>query len=331
VGSLLAFASALAYSCMYFLVRSGVRKGDPDGGAFITTLINVLMLAAAVLLVTIVAAPPDWDPTGIFWFAVAGMLGTFSGRILLFAGLRRIGPVRAASLTNTAPVVTIGAAVVLLGERLSPAALVAVVLVLIGLGILTWEAFQMQGPGGTDADAEDGPVVKAPSSETGPVVAPANDRRSRVYQRMGTPAVLGLLFAGLSAVSFGLARVARRVGLDEMPDPLIGSLVGATIALASSLLLQAGQGRVSSVVLASVREVRWRLWLAGVCSTIGLLTFFIAIQLAPLAHVAVIAASETIPTLIIGSLIMRKSERLSIRIAIPALCVFAAGVLIALS
>jgi len=43
MGSLFALLSALAYSVMYFLIRAGVRRGDLDGGAFVTTAVNVIL------------------------------------------------------------------------------------------------------------------------------------------------------------------------------------------------------------------------------------------------------------------------------------------------
>lgn len=331
MGSLLAFTSALSYSAMYFLVRSGVRKNDLDGGAFVTTLCNVILLVTAVGTVSLLGSPPSWEATGLSWFVAAGLLGTFIGRILLFAGPRRIGPVRTASITNTAPIITIGIAVVALGEELSSTAIVAVVLVLIGLTVLTLEAFQTsdQTIGRTSDEAAEAAVQ---ATDEKPVVHRPGRRETtrRVIVRFGTPAIVGLGLAALSAVSFGTARVTRRIGLDTMPDPLVGAMVGASTALVSNLLFQAWQGRLGSVVLDSLRDVRVRLWLAGVCSTIGLLTFFLALRLEPLSHVAVIAASETIITLVVGSLLFRKSERLSIRAAIPALCVFAGGILVAL-
>lgn len=249
----------------------------------------------------------------------------------MFAGLRRIGPVRTASITNTAALITIGIAVVALGEELSSTAIIAVVLVLIGLSVLTLEAFQTsdQTIDRTSAEAaEAGSLAndEEPGSTDPAGVRPAGERSSGSARRRS----LGLGWRRCRRFSFGTARVARRLGLDTMPDPLVGAMVGASSALVSNLLFQAWQGRLGGVVLDSLRDVRIRLWLAGVCSTIGLLTFFLALRLEPLSHVAVIAASETIITLVLGSLLLRRSERLSIRVAIPALCVFAGAILVAL-
>jgi uncharacterized membrane protein len=143
--------------------------------------------------------------------------------------------------------------------------------------------------------------------------------------------VVGLLFSAFSAASFGSARVTRRIGMDTMPDPLVGAMVAAIAALSSQLLMQAGQRRIRSVVIDAFRNVRPMLWLGGVASTIGLLMFFIAIRLAPLTHVAVIAASETVITMMLSWLLFRRQESLPPRVILAAASVFGAGVLVALS
>jgi drug/metabolite transporter (DMT)-like permease len=69
--------------------------------------------------------------------------------------------------------------------------------------------------------------------------------------------------------------------------------------------------------------------LAGALSALGLLTFFAALTFAPLAQVAVIAASETILTLLLTSIFLRRTERFSLRLLVPAGCIFAGAVVIA--
>jgi uncharacterized membrane protein len=152
-----------------------------------------------------------------------------------------------------------------------------------------------------------------------------DDRRPRP-----SPALAGLAFSGLSALSFGLSRVARQVGLRSMPDPIVGAMIGSVTALASNLVLQASQGRIRSVVIDAFRHPRPLLWLAGVCSTLGLLFFFLAIQHAPLAHVAIVSSSETVLTMMISWLLFRRREILSLRVVLAAVAVFGAGALISL-
>jgi len=322
LGSLLGLASAVSYSAMYFLVRAGVRRTDLDGGAFVTTVVNAVLLVAAVLIIALAGSAPAWRLEALIWFTIAGFLGTFTGRVFMLAGLRRIGPVRTASITNTAPVVTIALSVLLLGEVLSGWAIVAAVLVLTGLGLLALDAFSIPAPipnrssDGVSGDSAGG-SSRAASGTPGP------DR--------ATPAVFGLVLSTLSATSFGTARTARRVGFDYMPDPLVGSMVGAIAALISNVLLQARQGRIRSVVLGSFRDVRPALWAAGVCSTLGLVFFFAALQFSPLSHVAVVTASETVITMMMSRVLFPQRESLSARVLVAASCVFGAGVMIALS
>ena len=328
MGSLLALLSALFYSIMYFLVRAGVRKGDLDGGAFVTTTVNVILLTSVVAILWLAGDPPDWDLTGLAWFAIAGILGSFFGRVLLLAGMHRMGPVRSVSIVNTAPIVTIGAAVLVLGEQLSDTALLAVVLVFAGLGLL-----------GADAFVTPDPAMRRDRAAPLPTGAPDPGREAAETGRglpwgrgrpAPSPALAGLAYAGLSALSFGLGRVARQVGLRAMPDPLVGAMVGSIAALATNLARQTGQGRIRSVVIDNFRDPRPLLWVAGTCSTLGLLFFFLALEHAPLAHVAVVSSSETVITMLLSWLLFRRREILTLRVVLAALAVFGAGALIAL-
>ena len=333
MGTLLAFASAVSYSLMYILVRTGVRAGDPDGGGFVTTLVNVVLLGAATLVVSVWAGPPSLEVAGLAGFAAAGFFGTFVGRILLFAAVHRVGPVRAASIANMAPLVTVGVAVVVIGESLSPAAIAAVGLLVAGLVMLIDEAQRTDHESQPDGSRD--PLlwtVEAGAHDEGGVLGRrAGEMLEGMRRAVTAPAMVGLALAGGAAVAFGLSRSSRKLGIDVMPDPLFGAMTGALVALALTVLLEAMRGRVRLVLHSTIRDPRPRVWAAGVMSTVGLLTFFIAITFAPLAHVAVIAASETVVTLVLGVILLGTAERLSRRVAVPALLVFGAGVLIALS
>jgi drug/metabolite transporter (DMT)-like permease len=309
-GALLALASASCYSAMYFLVRAGVRRADLDGGAFVTTVVNATLLAGGTVVVAVVGGAPNWNLTAVFWFAVAGVLGTFGGRVLMMAGLRRIGPVRTASIANTAPILTITISVLILGERLSSGAVVAAGMVLVGLGVLALDAFGISDPVLS-------PAVMGPGAGT--------------TSRRTSPAVVGLGLSVLSALTFGVGRATRRVGIDYMPDPLVGAMIGAVAALIFQLALQVSQRRIRSVVLGAFRDIRPALWLGGVASTLGLLTFFAAIQLAPLSYVAVVASSETMITMIVSWVLFRRRDALSTRVVFAAILVFGASVLVTIS
>jgi len=328
MGSLLAFISAICYAVGYLLVRTGVKPGDPDGGAFVTTVFNAVLLGGAAAIVLLLGAPVTFVPAGVAWFAVAGVLGPFAGRILMFAGIHRVGPARAAAVVNSAPIITVFLAVTVLGETLSPADMIAVALVVTGLVVLMAEAFQEAGAR-PRADrmpfppTADDPVLEASVAERARTAA-ADFRR-----RYGTALVIGILAAAGSAVAFGFARTARRLGLEFIPEALMGAALGAMAGLLTHVVVQGAQGRLGLLVRSSIRQPRPRLWIAGTLSALGLFSFFAALTFAPLAHVAVIAASETILTLLMTSIFLRRTERFSPRLLIPAGCIFAGAILIA--
>jgi drug/metabolite transporter (DMT)-like permease len=90
-------------------------------------------------------------------------------------------------------------------------------------------------------------------------------------------------------------------------------------------------GRASLVFRASFSNFRAYFWLAGLTTSIGQLAFFTAIMFAPVAHVSVIAASETLLTIFLAALFIGQSENISRRIIVAALFVFVGAVVIALS
>jgi drug/metabolite transporter (DMT)-like permease len=327
MGSLLAFISAASYASGYLLVRTGVKPGDPDGGAFVTTVVNAALLGSAAIVALALAGPVALAPAGIAWFAVAGVLGPFTGRILMFAGIHRLGPARAAAVVNSAPLITVFLAVTVLGATLSAADLVAVGLVIVGLATLMAEAFQEAGSVDDERFAA-GPTSDDPALDAS-VMERARSAAVDFRRRYGTAMMIGILLAGGSAISFGFARTARRLGLDWIPDPLIGAAAGAAFGLLTHLVVQGAQGRLTLLVRSTVLDPRPRLWLAGALSALGLLTFFAALTFAPLAQVAVIAASETILTLLLTSIFLRRTERFSLRLLVPAGCIFAGAVVIA--
>ena len=127
LGIALGLLSAVAYA-IYILISSQLT---PRAGAIPAT--TVVVLAAATVLSTIVAIRgPQFPTTGAGWAAVAGLaivstvvaIGTF------FAGLERIGPAEASTISTIEPVVTVALAAVILGETVSPIQLLGGILIL---------------------------------------------------------------------------------------------------------------------------------------------------------------------------------------------------------
>ena len=127
LGIALGLLSAVAYA-IYILISSQLT---PRAGAIPAT--TVVVLAAATVLSTImVVRGPQFPTSPAGWAAIAGLavvstviaIGTF------FAGLERIGPAEASTISTIEPVVTVALAAVILGETVAPIQLLGGILIL---------------------------------------------------------------------------------------------------------------------------------------------------------------------------------------------------------
>ena len=127
LGIVLALASALIYSG-YIVASSRLTPAVPVLSATTT----VTLAAGSVLVALAAVRPPHFPATGAGWAAILAiaLLGSVVGIMTLFAGLRRVGPSTAATLSTVEPAVAVGLAVVVLGERFSPGQAVGAVLIL---------------------------------------------------------------------------------------------------------------------------------------------------------------------------------------------------------
>lgn len=337
VGVVLALGGALGFSFMNVFVRKGVRRDDPDNGLLITMLINLGIFALLAIIIVITGAAPVFSVAGGFWFVASGLSATFLGRLTLFGGIRNIGAARAAAIKNATPLVTVTLALTFLGERLSLIDGGGVLLVLIGLAALITESLRSApGPlgGGIEAHLVD-PIESAFESEALAEAGLWDRTRSlagRTVAMITEPSnrrvVLGVSFSILAALFFGSGHAFRKVGMDLMPNAVIGALIGTATALTTYLLSEAVRGDVASVIRNSLTSVRPWFWAAGVAGAFGQLAFFAALAFAPVSHVAVVAGSETVLTIIIAAILAGRTEAITRRVVLPAILVFAGAALI---
>jgi drug/metabolite transporter (DMT)-like permease len=337
MGVLLALVGALAFSFMNVFIRKGVRPGDTDNGVLMSMLVNVALFSVLLVVLLLTVGIDRWSSVGFAWFVVAGLASTYLGRQALFGGIRHIGAARAAAVKNATPLVTLVIALTFLGERLVPLATAGIVLVLVGLFALVRESLRA-GPRSMDADREADPVEDAFESEAiaeagvwdrtrdlaGRTVAMINATSRRT-------ALLGIGLAALAAIFFGSGHAFRKVGMDLWPDPLVGAAIGSWTATVAYLATAAIRGQLGAVVTATVGTYRPYFIAAGVAGTVGQLSFFAALNFAAVSYVSVVAASETVLTIILAAVLAGRIEAITRRVVLPSLAVFGGAALIALS
>jgi drug/metabolite transporter (DMT)-like permease len=154
----LAIASPVIYTA-YILVGERVMGSVPALAAS-----AVIITGAAFAFCVLAAANHElaFPTTAGGWAVVVGLavFPTMLAISLFLAGLPRVGAARAALLSTWEPVVTVGLAVILLGDRLSLFQVLGGILVL--LAVVVVQGTQLWNPGAPDGAAReiDGAAVK---------------------------------------------------------------------------------------------------------------------------------------------------------------------------
>lgn len=319
--------SALGFSFLNVVIRKSAQPGESDTAMFFTTLFSVAALSPAAALVVAAGDTPGWSTAGVLWFVAAGVLASFLGRAALFAGIGYVGSSRAAAVKNTAPIVTVVVAIVFLGERLSALGTVGVGLTFLGLLLLCLEAFQRHRADRKNGEDE-GVVDEDPPSEC----LEEDDAGERAGRLSVTSYVMsGTLSSVLAAAFFGLGQAARKVGIDHMPNALLGATIASWTALIVYLVVSAARGRLGGLLEGCFGKINRYLLLAGLAVTVGQLGFFVAITYASVSYVSTVAASETLLTVFLAAIFIGRSEAITRRVVLAAVAVFAGAAIIALS
>lgn len=295
MGVAFAVISAVLYSANYIFIQLGMRRSK-DNGAFISlvsccaTLI-LLFLVSMILTSKEVSKPSGWV---FFYFAAAGFFTAFLGRTSLFAGIRRIGSPRAASIKNAAPIFTIIVAVALLGENIDPLSGLGIFIV---MGALLWQSYR-------DFIQFSGSLV-----------------------RQGK---IGIGLSVLSAVFFGLGQGARKQGISIYADPLAGALIGVIFALFSFMVSEIVLNRRYDTMLNSIKDINGYFILAGFVTALAQISFFISLLFINVSYTSVIAAIEPVVTVLLAKIFLRGEEKIDFQIVLTALLVFLGTVVIVL-
>ncbi len=129
-GILLALAAAVIYSG-YILVGSRLMPHASAIGAS-----TIVITAAALVYIGIVAVRgPVFPSTLPGWGAVVAiaLISTVLSIVTFFAGLERVGPSKASTLSTLEPVVSVGLAILVLGEALNPFQILGGALILVAV------------------------------------------------------------------------------------------------------------------------------------------------------------------------------------------------------
>ncbi|ELZ80988.1 hypothetical protein C453_18665 [Haloferax elongans ATCC BAA-1513] len=181
---LFALVTAFAFAVSTVLVRVGVRESSPLAALVVTMAVNVAVLWGLSLVWYDVSV----DLWSWRWFILAGIFAPALGRLANYIGIQRVGANLVSPITNMNPLVSVGLAIVLLGERLPIPGYVGVVLAVAGGVVLA----SVRGDGINRVRRTD------------------------------------LLFPLFGALTYGTVQIFRKIGTDLVAEPTIGAAVNLT-------------------------------------------------------------------------------------------------------
>ena len=196
-GKVLALMTAICFGINPVLLKLGfARKGRSDVAVVIGLAITVPVYLAIAPLVGGISFAHMTLPA-VVGFVLGGLFGGGIGRRWMYLAIEKIGASPAAAIKNAAPVITTALAILFLGERVSLLHWLAIVTIVAGITLITWQ----KGLG------------------------------ARHMLSVGVLAALG------SALSYGVRPLFLKYGLDAANLPLTGALIGAVAALVYAAVL----------------------------------------------------------------------------------------------
>ena len=276
----LAAAAAFCFASAAVAFKRGIGTNSLSTALTVSLPVIIVTTGAFVLF-----DPPDAITAGsVGWFVVGGLAGDGLARASFIGAVDRLGPSTATPIqTASYPVIALVGGVVFLAESVTGWRVVGAALIVAGI----WSVAGPQAPAGHESAAG-----------------------ARHHWRWA------YLLPVLAGVSFGVADVVRKVGLEDTPHAAFGATVGgATAAL------------TWGVVIGSVPRIRRSLTLgpgwgwfafAGVFVGFGLLAAFAAIEADDVSVVGPIILSQPLFVVMLSALFLREHEVLTFRLMVGA-------------
>lgn len=200
---LFALVTAFAFAASTVLVRIGVRESSPLAALVVTMAVNVVVLWT-------ISGAQDGVSVDLWawrWFILAGVFAPALGRLANYVGIQRVGVNLVSPISNMNPLVSVGLAVGVLGERLSPVGYAGVILSVVGGVILA----SVRGDGTARVQRTD------------------------------------LLFPVFGAFAYGTVQIFRKIGTTLVDEPTVGAAVNLTTSLVLVVTGLTVTGRLGSL------------------------------------------------------------------------------------
>jgi drug/metabolite transporter (DMT)-like permease len=299
MGELFAILSAVLFAIANITVSRGASAQSEDNGAFLSIVLTALLSGAMYTWGYSAKGVPAITSAGLYWFAAAGLLTVFLGRVLVYASVQYLGAVRASAVKRLNPFFAVLIAVLVLGEPLSAGLVVGMALIFSSFVLLIQQS-----------------LVGARRIEDAAI--PERNLWRRTRRAFTTAGNLGYFYGPVSALSYAIGYVGRKQGLLEIPDPFFGTMVGAIVGVLAFLLTALFVNSYRTALRSALTRFNGWLLAAGVFSSLGQICTFIALDYTTISRVALISAMEVFITMFLSVWIFRSRERLGVAVVSAA-------------
>lgn len=301
MGELLAFLSACCFAASNVTVMRGINSTAENNGAFLSILMTTVI---ACTLWVGQGISGGWTPLngdGVLWFAGAGVLTIFIGRVFLYASVQHLGAVRASAVKRLNPLFSVVLGVVLLGEAFDYAMLAGLVLIGASFGVLIRQSLQ----------------AAAASATSAPVAKP--DWRNTLGN-------LGFFYGPVSALAYAFGYVGRKQGLLAIPDAAFGTMLGSMVGALVFVIMARFVDSYRVAVRQTFTKFNGWLWAAGLLSSAGQLLYFGALSHTTISRAAMISSMEAFVSIFLTVVFTRSVKHLT-GATLLAVCLGVAGTL----
>lgn len=285
MGELFALCSACCFAAANVTITRGAGAKGQDNGAFLSILLTAAISGGWWLAQNAGRGLPAMRPGSMLWFAGAGVLTIFIGRVFLYASVQHLGAVPASAVKRLNPLFSVLLGVLLLGEAFDPAMAVGMLLIAASFAVLIRQSLKARA---------------APQAGAGPVRSVG-----------ATLANLGYFYGPVSALAYAFGYVARKEGLAGMPDPAFGTMFGSIVGALVFVLIARFVDSYRVALRQTFRAFNPWLFAAGVLSSAGQLLFFVALGSSSMARCAMLSSMEAFFTIFFTVAVTRSFKQLT--------------------
>ena len=299
MGELFALLSAACFATANVTITRGSASGDADNGAFLSILLTAGVAAIAMFVSGHAPSADSLNIPGLAWFALGGVLTAFVGRVFLFASVQSLGAMRASTVKRLNPFFAVILGALVLDDSLGGWMIPGMILIFISFLFLARDSWRRS-------------VVTATAPGGGTATM-----SSKLFD-------LGLVYGPISAFAYALGYLARKQGLNYIPDPFLGTVVGALAGIGAYALASLAIPTYRTAITNAFTRFNLWFYITGTLASFGQLCYFVALSHSTVSRVALISSMEVFITIFLSLWIFRTRERLTAGTLIAA-CLGVAG------